>query len=107
MRRWRVAIFFIVWTIFAAGVAWWLIHSAAAEPAPVRPETVFDGRPAEQASVAQQVRDWLKLADLNFRGAYPWILLAPYVFWLASRFLFERNRLRLSVPVHLAACFLF
>ena len=95
----------MVWTLFAACVAGWLIHSAGAEP--VQPHLLFDSSQNSQVPVGEQVRRWLKIADLNFRGAYPWVLLAPYVVWLTSRFLLERGRLRLSLPVHLAACALF
>jgi two-component sensor histidine kinase len=47
------------------------------------------------------------LADLNFHGMYPWILLAPYVFWLGSRFHLESRQWRVSLPVHVAGCALF
>jgi hypothetical protein len=86
-------------------VAAWLIHSAGTEP--VQPRLLFDSSTTSQVPVGEQVRRWLKIADLNFRGAYPWVLLAPYVLWLTSRFLLERGRLRISLPVHLAACALF
>jgi signal transduction histidine kinase len=104
-RRWRLPLFFAAWTVLAAGTAWWLIHSAGAEP--VQPRLLFDSSQATPISVTEQVRRWLKIADLNFRGAYPWVLLAPYVIWLASRFLLERGRLRVSLPIHIAACTLF
>lgn len=104
-RRWLLPLFFGAWTLFAAGAAWWLIHSAGAEP--VQPRLLFDSSQTAQIPVGEQIRRWLKIADLNFRGAYPWVLLAPYVVWLASRFLLERGRLRMSLPVHLLACALF
>ena len=91
--------------MFAAGVAWWLIHSAGVER--VQPQLLFDSSQTSQIPVGEQIRRWLKIADLNFRGAYPWVLLAPYVVWLASRFLLERGKLRISLPVHLIACALF
>lgn len=34
----------------------------------------------------------------------PWIVLAPLVFWLATRFPIERGRLWRSIPLHLVAC---
>src|SRR5437879_2588124 len=102
---WRCPLFFTAWTVLAAGVAWWLIHSAGAERAPA--QLLFDSNQASPIPVGEQIRRWLKIADLNFRGAYPWVLLAPYVLWLASRFLLERGRLRVSLPVHLLACALF
>jgi hypothetical protein len=39
------------------------------------------------------LRDWL-----------PWIVLSPFVWWLARRFPLERGALRWSLPVHLAGC---
>jgi signal transduction histidine kinase len=103
--RWWLPLFFIAWTLFAVCVATWLIHSAGAEP--VQPRLLFDSSTTSQVPIGEQVRRWLQIADLNFRGAYPWVLLAPYVVWLTSRFLLERGRLRISLPVHLAACALF
>src|SRR5437867_5521726 len=104
-RRWRVALFFAAWTVFGFAVAWWLIRSAGTTPA--TPELLFDSSQAAQIPVGEQIRRWLKIADLNFRGAYPWVLMAPYIFWLASHFLLERHRLRVSLPVHLLGCILF
>src|SRR6185295_10413563 len=105
VRRWILPAFFLGWTILAAVVAWWLIHSAGAER--LQPELLFDSSQGSQLSVGQQVHRWLRIADLNFRGTYPWILLAPYVLWLASIFLLERGRLRISLPIHFVACLLF
>ena len=105
LRRWALPLFFALWTLFAGGVAWWLIQSAGAES--VQPQLLFDSGQTSQIPVGEQIRRWLKIADLNFRGAYPWMLLAPYVIWLASRFLLERGRLRVSLPVHLVGCALF
>jgi anti-sigma regulatory factor (Ser/Thr protein kinase) len=104
-RKWRVALFFAAWTTFAAAAAWWLAHfdSSGTSNAPL----VIDTGNASKMSVGQQIRVWLKLADLNFRGAYPWVLLAPYIVLLASFFPLERGRLRLSLPVHIIACSLF
>jgi two-component sensor histidine kinase len=59
------------------------------------------------ATLLERVGNWLKLADLNFRRVYPWVLLAPYVAWLGARFLLERGRWRASIPAHLLGCVLF
>lgn len=98
----RVAIFFVLWTVLVAAGAWWLWQPHL-PPEPLH----FGGAPEAQHSVIERVRVWLKLADLNFRGAYPWILLAPYVVWFASRLPLERGRLRSRLPAHLAAYALF
>jgi signal transduction histidine kinase len=47
---------------------------------------------------------WAEALNISLRNWYPWILLAPAVAWLGFRFPFERDRLKVSVPVHLAAC---
>jgi two-component sensor histidine kinase len=104
-RRWRWALLFGVWTLFAAGVAWWLIHSTGSGN--FRSDWIFDSSQTSQIPIGEQIRRWLKLADFNFRGAYPWVLLAPYVFWLGSRFHLERGRLRICLSVHIAGCALF
>ncbi len=49
---------------------------------------------------------WAEALNISLRNWYPWILLAPAVAWLGFRFPFERDRLKTSVPVHLAACLL-
>jgi two-component sensor histidine kinase len=82
-----------------------MVRSAQVERPPS--ELLFDTNPETQIPVGAQIGRWLRIADLSFRGAYPWVLLAPYVFWLASRFLVERGRLRICLPVHVAACALF
>jgi len=104
-RRCALPLFFVAWTLFATGVAWWLIYSAGEDR--IQPKLLFDSSQSAQIPVGEQIRRWLLIADLNFRGAYPWVLFAPYVIWLASCFLLERGRLRFSLPVHLAACALF
>jgi len=102
---WRTALFFVAWTAFAVMAVWWLVArgSAVNSGAPL----VIDHGNTSHASIGEQIRVWLKLADLNLRGAYLWVLLAPYVLILAAIFPLERGRLRLSLPVHLVAFALF
>jgi anti-sigma regulatory factor (Ser/Thr protein kinase) len=102
---WRTAWFYVAWTAFAVVAVWWLATrgSAATSGAPL----VIDHGNTSHASIGEQIRVWLKLADLNLRGAYSWVLLAPYVLLLAAIFPLETGRLRLSLPVHLAAFVIF
>jgi hypothetical protein len=104
-RRRRVGLFFAGWTVFASLAVWWLVRRA--ETANMDPSWFFEGDAGANGSVAERIGNWFKLADLNFHGIYPWILLAPYVAWLGARFHLERGQWRVSVPAHLAACALF
>jgi signal transduction histidine kinase len=51
--------------------------------------------------------DWLRVTHLNFKRIYPWLLFAPYVVWLTSRFYLERERFVLNLAVQLAGCAIF
>jgi hypothetical protein len=99
-RRLRWRIFFAGWTVFAALATSWLVRRSTA--ANVNASLVISADTLATAPLAERIEDWFKLADLNFHGMYPWILLAPYVFWLGSRFHLESRQWRVSLPVHLA-----
>jgi two-component system LytT family sensor kinase len=45
------------------------------------------------------------LLALNLSYWYSWAVLAPGVFWLSSRFPFERATWKLAIPVHIAGVF--
>lgn len=47
---------------------------------------------------------WRHALALSLRDWLPWAVLAPAVAWLAAHFPFERSRLVVSIPVHLAGC---
>jgi two-component sensor histidine kinase len=103
-RRWRWT-FFIAWTVFVTLAVWWLTTRGAT---PQSYAAWFGGGgTGGNATFLERVGNWLKLADLNFRRIYPWILLAPYVAWLGARFLLERGQWKASIPVHLSGCVLF
>jgi two-component sensor histidine kinase len=103
-RSRRFLLFMVVWTIFVGLALWWLLRPAVSEGAV---PLIMHRGDATPLSFAERVRDWFRLADLNFQRIYPWILLGPYVGWLAWAYSLERGRLRLSLPVHLVACALF
>lgn len=46
-------------------------------------------------AIYQAVSDWL-----------PWLLVSPFILWLANRFRLERTNWRSSLAIHLAACLL-
>jgi two-component sensor histidine kinase len=104
-RRRRWGIFFAGWTVFVSLAVWWLWRRA--EMPDASPNWFAQGDAGANASLAERMGNWLKLADLNFHRSYPWVLLAPYVAWLGGRFLLERGRWRVSLPAHLAGCALF
>jgi hypothetical protein len=49
---------------------------------------------------------WTDAMRLSLRDWYPWALLGPLSAWLAFRFPLERDKLVISLPVHIVACML-
>jgi hypothetical protein len=49
---------------------------------------------------------WAQALFIASRDWVPWLVLAPLVAWLGFRFPFDRDRLFLSIPVHLVVCML-
>ncbi len=103
-RRWVVPAL-VAWTLFAGLAAVWLVRSPTGGD--LHSPLWFDSDHSAQLPLAERIRVWFQLADVNFRGAYPWILLAPYVVWVAWRFPLERGRWRTGLPVQLLAATLF
>jgi hypothetical protein len=93
------------WTLFAAVALWWLVRATGEPSGPT--SWVFHPGDSIHQSWTERARNWFRLVNFNFQRIYPWVLLGPYVAWLGARFALERGRLRLSLPVHLAACALF
>ncbi len=104
-RSRRAGFFFVGWTVLAVLAVCWLVRRADATK--ISPSWFIEGDAASNASLSERLGNWFKLADLNFHGIYPWILMAPYVAWLGARFQLERGRWRVSLPAHLAGCALF
>jgi hypothetical protein len=100
-RRW-ITVFFVAWPLFVIAAGTWLLFYGD-----------FNGgvwvlkEDTGEKPLSQWIGAWLNVVDLNFRGTYPWILLAPYVAWLGLRFTLERDRWRASLAAHLAGCALF
>jgi two-component system, LytTR family, sensor kinase len=74
----RAAIVLLVWPLIVVAFAAQLVFSAS-----------FTWELALRSSL----HDWI-----------PWVVISPFVWWLAGRFPLERGRLRWSVPVHVLAC---
>jgi len=89
------------WTVFVVVALWWLMKIAGEQDAT---SWVLHPGDSLHQSWMERVRDWFRLAHFNFQRIYPWVLLGPYVAWLGARFALERERLRLSLLVHLAGC---
>jgi two-component sensor histidine kinase len=84
--RWLPA-FLVIWTVLAGLAVWWLLTNGALESGVV---LRYDAAVAKTWSV--RLREWLGLALVNFHWAVGWVLLAPYVFWISSRFHLEQRR---------------
>jgi hypothetical protein len=50
---------------------------------------------------------WKMATESAFRDWFPWILLSPLAITLAEKFRFDRSTWKLSLVVHVVACFLF
>jgi hypothetical protein len=96
-RRWLVAVFFICWTLVAAGAVWWFISDAAKSG-----NTVIRVNPGEAKAWSARLHDTAALARLNFPWALAWFVLMPYVLWIGVRFSFEAAFWRRRLPVLLA-----
>jgi two-component sensor histidine kinase len=104
-RHWTLVLMGL-WTVFVALALWWLLRGEGAN-AGLPKVIVHGGGTSEQLSFADRATDWFQLAHLNFARIYPWILFAPYVVWLTSRFYLDRERLAINLPVLLAGCAVF
>lgn len=89
---------FVLWTAFVG----FALSRLLANPGPTVWVVHDEGSPKLQ----QKARAMFK-ADATLQRLYPWILFGPYVALLASYFPLERGRLRLSLPLNLAACAAF
>jgi two-component sensor histidine kinase len=89
------------WTVFVALALWWILRSDTGPTVWIAPapESV-------QPAVAEKFRAWFK-TGLGLERVYPWLLFGPYIFLLVSYFPVQRRRLRLSLPLNLAACAAF
>jgi two-component sensor histidine kinase len=100
-RGWSV--FLLLWTVLAGVAVGFLL---------VLSPITTDGQVIEFHSDGSEplgttVRRTLWLVHLSLYRVYPWVLMAPYVVWLAFRFSIESGRLRVGLPVHFAAAGLF
>ena len=97
-RRRRVVLWCVVaWTVFTGLALWWLFRANAGPSVWV----VQEGDSLQPAAV-ERFHAVFK-ADIGLQRVYPWVLLGPYVALLASCFPLERGRLRLSLPLNVAA----
>src|SRR5258706_5981801 len=106
LRRRRVVVACIVaWTVLAGLALWWLLR-ASAGPSMLIIHQGDSLQNSLQPAATERFHAWFK-ADMGIQRVYPWILLGPYVALLALYFPLERGRLRLSLPLSLAACAVF
>jgi signal transduction histidine kinase len=90
--------FFIVWTLLVVSSIWWLAGAGSLKSGMVFSYDAITGKPW-----SMRLKEWLSLALLNFHWAIAWILLAPYVFWVASRFHLENGPWFTRVPILLVS----
>ena len=103
--RWRRAVLLCVvaWTVFVGLALGWLLRGNA-EPS----VWIVHEADSPQPPAAGRYRGWFSTrTDMDFRRVYPWVLLGPYVALVAASFPLERGRLRLGLPLNLAACVAF
>jgi len=100
-RRRAVFVYVAGWTVFVCLGLWWLLHGSNGPTLWI----VHDAT-APQPSATERFHGWFK-ADVGFQRIYGWVLLGPYIALVASYFPLERGRLRLNLPLNLAACAAF
>jgi signal transduction histidine kinase len=96
-RRWRVVLFFAVWTVFAVVTIWGLTNAAAR-----RPGVLIEVERGTADSALARLREWCQ-ANVELDWAYPWLLFAPYVLWLGTRLRLDQPGLPLRASGLLAA----
>lgn len=96
--------FFAIWTLLAALIlGWWLADGGEAGPQIIQLDA------SETKTWRTRLEEGAALFRLHFHWALPWMLLAPYVIWLGTRFPFEpaRWRSRSAALVLTAGVFVF
>ncbi len=101
----RGAILLFCWTLLVGSALAWLVRDASSEARSVDRVVVLDDASRETA-LGEKIRHGLLLAHLGLQPLYPWIFVAPYLFWLTARFPLERGRLRVSLPIQCGAAVL-
>jgi len=101
-RRGRVVFLcFAAWTVFVGVALCWLLRGDTGPTVWIAPVSE-----SVQPAVAEKFRASFKVG-VGLERVYPWLLFGPYIVLLVSNFPVERGRLRLSLPLNLAACAAF
>jgi Histidine kinase/Histidine kinase-, DNA gyrase B-, and HSP90-like ATPase len=87
-----------VWTIFVGVSLWWLLRGN------VGPQIRFVHEAKSLLPPGAGRVQGLVTTDMGFQRLYPWLLLGPYIFLVASWFPLERGRLWLHLPLNVVAC---
>lgn len=98
-RIWALGL--LVWTLVVIAAVRFL---SELNPEQVPQLVLLQDQAEARVPVLARLSRWLWLIHLSLYRAYPWIFVTPYVLGLTSLFLFERGRLRWSLPVQLLAC---
>src|SRR3989442_1168064 len=100
-RKLRIVLWCVAaWTVLTGVALWWMLRANGGPSVWI----VHEGNSLQPA--AERFRALMR-ADIGLQRVYPWVLFGPYVALLASYFPLERGRLRLSLPLNLAACAAF
>ncbi|MBU6400221.1 MAG: histidine kinase [Verrucomicrobia bacterium] len=89
------------WTVVVGVALWWLLRD---RPGPSI--WIIGQTPPPHPVTTQRLRAVFQ-GDQGFQRLYPWALFGPYVALIACCFPLERGRLRLRLPLNLAACVAF
>lgn len=95
-RRWRVAVFFAVWTLLAVLAVWWLTANARQGP-----ELLIEVGDQSPGPALARLRAWCA-RHLEVSWAYAWVIFAPYVLWLGAQVPLERRGLPWRVALLLS-----
>jgi two-component sensor histidine kinase len=101
IRRWSTLAILILWSVVVACALGWLIQGENG-PSVV----IIDGRDSTETQTQKRIQGFFK-SETGFAHLLPWILFGPYVGLLVLRFPLERHRLKMAVPLNLAACVAF
>jgi signal transduction histidine kinase len=86
LGKWRAPVLLAIWTALGFLAVWGIARVTSHESA-----MVLSTGNATVKPLGVRLHEWLVIALFNFHWAVGWILLSPYVLWIASRLHVERQ----------------